>query len=51
MHVLQTTFQYTLNDMVVDQFEDDDMHINVAIKLSSLEKPGQAIRGKNDKGV
>ena len=52
MHVLQTTFQYALNDMVVDQFEDGDMHINVAIKFSSLRrKHGRAIRGENDKGV
>lgn len=52
MHELQTTFPYDLNDTVRDEFETDNLHINVATKfLPLIGKLGRTDRGKNKNGV
>ena len=52
MHELRTIFPYGLNDRIWDEFNNDNKHVNVAAKFSSLpRKCSRANRGKNHKGV
>ena len=52
MHELRTISPYGLNDRIGDEFNNDNKHINVAAKSSSLpRKCSCANRGKNHKGV